>query len=320
MTVGNVRIRLLGGFEVAMDGESAVTQFPTRRSGELVQLLALAPGRRLTRDQAMDALWPQLDTSAGGANLRKAAHHARTALGHPSAVTLHQQHVELFPGVAVTTDVDEFLDVADAALAAGDPVGARAAALRYAGELLPGARYEPWADEQRRVLAARYLDLLRVAGQWDRVLEVDPLDEVAAREVMRAALDEGRRHHSIAVYGRLRAALSTELGVLPQPATEGLYTSCLEGLVPASPPFVGRERELATVDALARRSRQSSLVLVRGAAGIGKSSFAGALVERVRADGAAAVVVLADEPDERSQRSQQSLQSCSSACQTPRSG
>lgn len=281
-----------------MDGESAVTQFPTRRSGELVQLLALAPGRRLTRDQAMDALWPQLDTSAGGANLRKAAHHARTALGHPSAVTLHQQHVELFPGVAVTTDVDEFLDVADAALAAGDPVGARAAALRYAGELLPGARYEPWADEQRRVLAARYLDLLRVAGQWDRVLEVDPLDEVAAREVMRAALDEGRRHHSIAVYGRLRAALSTELGVLPQPATEGLYTSCLEGLVPASPPFVGRERELATVDALARRSRQSSLVLVRGAAGIGKSSFAGALVERVRADGGAAVVVLADEPDD----------------------
>ncbi len=298
MMVATVHIRLLGVFDVTVDQGEAVTRFPTRRSGELVQLLALAPARRLLRDQVIDALWPQLDASAGGANLRKAAHHARRALGHPDAVDLHQQHVELFPGAVISTDVDEFVGAADAALAVGDPVEARAAALRYAGELLPGARYESWADDQRRVVAARYLDLLRVVGQWDRVLELDPLDEAAAREVMRAALDEGQRHRSIAVYGRLRSALSLELGVLPQPATDEMYARSLDGLAPTAPLFVGREQELATVEALVRRSRESALVLVRGPVGIGKSSFVDAVVDRAREGGGAAALVLADAPDD----------------------
>ena len=206
--------------------------------------------------------------------------------------------MELFPGALVRTDVDEFLDVADAALAAGDPVEVCDAALRYAGELLPGTRYEAWADGPRRLLAARHLELLRVGGQWERVLELDPLDEAAARQVMRAALDEGRRHHSIAVYGRLRAALSIELGVLPQPTTEELYARSLEGLIPASPSLIGRDEEMATVEALMRQPQGSPLVVVRGPVGIGKSSFVGALVERVRAGGGAAALVLADEPDD----------------------
>lgn len=298
MTVATVHIRLLGGFEVTVNDELAVTRFPTRRSGELVQLLALAPGCRLVRDQVIDALWPHLDASAGGANLRKAAHHARQALGHPDAVELHHQHVELFPGAVVITDVDEFVGAADAALAVGEAVEARAAALRYAGELLPGARYEPWAEHVRSVVAARYLELLRVGGRWDRVLELDPLDEVAAREVMRAALDEGQRHRAIAVYGRLRSALSLELGVLPQPATDELYTRSLDGLAPSAPSFVGREQELAAVDALVRQSRDSALVLVRGPAGIGKSSFVDAVVDRARAGGGVTALVLADAPDD----------------------
>ena len=298
MTPAKVHVRLLGAFELTVDAGVVVTRLPTRRASELVQLLALAPGRQLARDQVIDALWPQLDASAGGANLRKAAHHARQALAHPQAVVLQQLHVELFPGVAVSTDVDEFLEAADGALAAGNAVAARAAALLYAGELLPTARYDAWADEPRRLLAARHLDLLRVGGQWDRVLEFDPLDEPAAREVMRGALDDGRRHRAIEVYGRLRSALSIELGVLPQPATDAVYTASLEGLVPAAPSFVGREHEQASVDALVRRSRESALVLVRGPAGIGKSAFAGALVERERAAGGIAIFVLADEPDD----------------------
>lgn len=301
MTVGAVKavnIRLLGGFEVMVDGDAAVTQFPTRRSGELVQLLALAPGRRMLRDQLIEELWPQLDAAAGGANLRKATHHARRALGHPGAIQLHHQQVELFPGAAVSTDVDDFIGAADAALAAGDPAEARAAASRYTGELLPGARYEAWADGPRRRVAARYLDLLRLGGRWDRVLELDPLDEVAAREVMRAALDEGQRHRAIAVYGRLRSALSLELGVRPNRATDELYDRCLDGLVPSTPAFAGRDHELAIVDALVRGSRDGALVLVHGAAGIGKSAFVDVVAERSRSAGAVVAAVRADEPDD----------------------
>lgn len=296
--VASVRIRLLGAFEVTVDDLPAVTRFSTRRAGELVQLLALAPDRRVVRDQVIDALWPRLDAAAGSANLRKAAHHARRALGRPEAVELDQQFVALFPDAVVATDVDEFIGAADAALADGDAAGARAVALTYGGELLPGARYEPWADHQRRLVAARYLDLLRVGGRWDRLLELDPLDEAAARQVMRAAIDEGQRHRSIEVYGRLRSALALELGVLPQPATEELYAESLDGLAPAAPSFVGREQELASVDALLRRSSASALVVVRGPAGIGKSAFVSAVTERARAGGAVAALITADAPDD----------------------
>ena len=76
------------GFRVVVDG--AEVAWPTRRAAELVQLLALAEGHRLPRDEAIDALWPTLGADAGAANLRKAAHHARGALGDPPACGGHR--------------------------------------------------------------------------------------------------------------------------------------------------------------------------------------------------------------------------------------
>jgi ferredoxin len=65
---------LLGRFAVAIDGvELAAERWPSLRATQLVQLLCLQPHQRLTRDEVIDALWPQLDPEAGGANLRKAA-------------------------------------------------------------------------------------------------------------------------------------------------------------------------------------------------------------------------------------------------------
>ncbi|MHB8695905.1 MAG: AfsR/SARP family transcriptional regulator [Solirubrobacteraceae bacterium] len=86
---GEVRIELLGRFRVVVDErEIAEGDWPTRRARELVALLALAEGCRLSRDQAIERLWPHLEADAGAANLRKAAHHARRALGDQEAVVL----------------------------------------------------------------------------------------------------------------------------------------------------------------------------------------------------------------------------------------
>ncbi|PRX50141.1 hypothetical protein B0I33_102259 [Prauserella shujinwangii] len=86
---GEVRIELRCRFRVRV-GDRAVApdQWPGRRSAELVQLLALQPGRQLLRDLVIEALWPHLNGAAGAANLRKAAHHARRALGDGDAVVL----------------------------------------------------------------------------------------------------------------------------------------------------------------------------------------------------------------------------------------
>jgi DNA-binding SARP family transcriptional activator len=76
-----LRIQLLGGFRVSL-GERAVPATEWRRSkaASVVKLLALAPGHRLHREQAMDVLWPDLAPAAAAANLRKALHYARRAI------------------------------------------------------------------------------------------------------------------------------------------------------------------------------------------------------------------------------------------------
>ncbi|HET6548853.1 MAG TPA: hypothetical protein VFG79_10370, partial [Solirubrobacter sp.] len=84
----DLRIELLGGFRVhAGDREVGERDWPTRRAGELVALLALTGGRA-PRDRVVEQLWPHLAADAGAANLRKAAHHARRALGDRETVVL----------------------------------------------------------------------------------------------------------------------------------------------------------------------------------------------------------------------------------------
>jgi DNA-binding SARP family transcriptional activator len=285
---GGVRIEVLGRFRV-VDGEREVGEgdWPARRARELVALLALADGRRLARDRVIELLWPHLDAGAGAANLRKAAHFARRALGDQDALVLRGAAVYLFPGREVDVDVARFLRDAERVLRRSDPGLCASVAAEFGGELLPDSPYETWAQEPRRQAHARMCELLHASGQWERLFEIEPTDERAGRELMRAALDGGRRHAAIRVYERLRIAMVRELGTQPDGETRALYLQCTAGVRAGEPVFVGREVELAEAAAAlppAAGGRTSAL-LVRGPSGIGKSAFCSELATRGRADG-----------------------------------
>src|SRR5690606_14478965 len=68
-----------------------------RQAAALVKLLALAPGRRLHREQVIDALWPDQTLDEATPKLHKAAHFARRALGQPAGVALRDDIVSLLP-------------------------------------------------------------------------------------------------------------------------------------------------------------------------------------------------------------------------------
>ena len=100
-------VRLLGRFEVAVDAQRvAASAWEHRRAEDLVKLLALSPGHRMTRDQVVEALWPHLGAKAGVANLHKAAYYARKALGWPEAIVVRHGVVALAPEDRVETDVE----------------------------------------------------------------------------------------------------------------------------------------------------------------------------------------------------------------------
>src|SRR5215204_5867689 len=76
-----VRIWLLGEFRVSV-GSRTIAQdaWRLRKAAALVKLLALAPGHRLHREQAMDVLWPDSAKRSASNNLRQALHTTRTIL------------------------------------------------------------------------------------------------------------------------------------------------------------------------------------------------------------------------------------------------
>ena len=295
---GGIRIELLSRFRVAVNGDEVEAEaWPGRRAAELVQLLSLADGHRLTRDQVIEALWPHLEAGAGAANLRKAAHHARQALASSDAVVLRGGQVALFPSRPVETDARHFDAQARAALASGDAAACAAAASAYSGDLLPEALYEEWTQAPRERLRARYVELLRRSGQWERLVDVEPTDEPAYRELMRRELAAASRPAAIRWYGRLRTALRRELGTVPSAETDTIYDECVRGFGITEPAFVGRELELASVTALLRSEPSGALgaLVVRGPAGIGKSALCRELARVAQAEGWMVIAVGATE-------------------------
>lgn len=293
-------IRLLGGFAVAVDGvEVADDAWPSLRAAQLVQLLAMADGQRLPREQVIDALWPQLDPEAGAANLRKAAHHARLAMRGADAVALRGGQVVLGPGRTVVVDAARFEQRAAAALARGDAAACAEAARAYGGALLPGSPYESWADALRTRLHGCHLALLRASAQWERLAEADPTDEHAHRELMRRELAAGRRAAAIRWYSHLRTALQHAIGVSPGHESQALYDECVAGLRHTGPAFVGRQMELARAAAWlgAPADERAGGLVVRGPAGIGKSAFLRELDTLACERGWTVVRVDATEPD-----------------------
>ena len=234
----NVRINLLGGFEVIVDG-TPIPSAPWRRrsAASLVKALALLPGRRLHREQLMDTLWPEMTVEEAAPRLHKAAHYARRALGHPASVVLAGETVALFPEADVQVDTLVFQGRAESALSARDAAAAGSAADAYRGDLLPEDPYEPWAQDLRDRLRLLYLEVLRLAGQWEVLTRVEPADERAHLELITALARHGDRRAALRQFERLERALRQELGVAPSRTAERLRARLLadESAEPAGP-------------------------------------------------------------------------------------
>jgi DNA-binding SARP family transcriptional activator len=190
-----VTIHVLDGFGVTVDGVPTSSRGWARRSAAaVVKVLALAPGHRLHRERLMDLLWPDESPAHSAPRLHKAAHFARRAAGRDDAVVLRDDLVWLFPCADVTVDAIRFEQLARVAVGEDDPGVAREALAWYRGELLPSDRYEDWASERRDQLHLRFLEVLRVAGEWHELAELaelDPFDEDAQTELQRRQVAAG---------------------------------------------------------------------------------------------------------------------------------
>ena len=159
-----IRVWLLGGFRVSVDSR-IITQdgWRLRKAATLVKLLALAPGHRTHREQAMDLLWPESGRKAASNSLRSTLHTARKVLDPATGsryLASEDESLVLCPEGNLWVDVDAFEEAAATARGAKEPATYRAALDLYEGDLLPEDRYEEWTEGRREELRQLYLALL----------------------------------------------------------------------------------------------------------------------------------------------------------------
>jgi len=212
----------------------------------------------------------------------------------------------------------------------GARVAAEAALTLGASQLLADELDAEWARGPRQEIDAVIAEARGIAaaaalasGQAGdaavharAALAHDPFDETALRLLMRAHVAAGRPASALAAYTQVREQLADELGVRPSAETEVLHDSIVladpgavgafDGVVhtldivdagdvvevdDALVPLVGRERELALLDAAFERSRRrAEVVVVTGEAGAGKTHLIDSWAALARARG---VLVLA---------------------------
>ncbi|MFC8228577.1 ATP-binding protein [Streptomyces sp. NPDC057287] len=316
-----LRLHLFGGFRATRDdGPAPAGRWPRPSAQDLVKLLAVSPGHRLHREQAMDVCWPDADPQAAAGSLRVALHAARRALEPELAPRATSSYLAsegsmlLLDPATVWIDADEAEAAGRSSLASGGARELAGALGRFTGELLPEDRYAPWAEARRGQLAALREELLlglasahleagavqEAAAVAEQVLGANPAEELAHRILMDAFLRQGLRRRAVRQYHACRRLLDQEFGVRPGPETERLHRDALEPApapapVPSAPSLPALLRAPAAAPLHGRDAALGRLLsqegppvrLLTGEVGVGKTRLVGEAARRAAATGTA---------------------------------
>ncbi len=151
----DVSVSLLGGFAAEVDGVGVPpAAWRLKKARELVKLLALAPGHRLHREQAMDVLWRRPRSGVGSE--QPAPGGARSA----ACARCRSDRVAGRDALPQGGCRRRPVRARGCARAPCRDTGAyRAALALYGGELLPENRYDDWAETRREELATLAAEL-----------------------------------------------------------------------------------------------------------------------------------------------------------------
>jgi DNA-binding SARP family transcriptional activator len=234
-------IRALGRTSLELDGEAATEEWLGHRPGQLLKYLVCERGRVVPLEELIEVFWPTAGR-AGAASVRQAIHTLRDRLepgrprGKPSGYVLARAGgYELAPG-RVAIDADDFEARARAGLEAlQQGASERAAELlagaarAYGGTFLADEPYAEWALAERerlRDLAAQVLrglaGIRRDAGDEDataehlqRLVELEPLDLEAQRELLGFMISRGRHSEALRRYELVRRRYKRTFGSEP---------------------------------------------------------------------------------------------------------
>ncbi len=265
-----LRIYLLGQFRIVRrQGNTWQTiagrMWQRRRARALLGCLLSNAGRRLGREQTMEALWPDLDIETAANRLNGAVHEARQILepelARPAAsklLRLERDVLQLADADQIWVDADIFEGLLNRANGASDPAQAEQileeAARLYGGDYLLEELYSEWAATRRESLRRGWIGLLLKLAELraargalpsaieplDRLLANDPTHETAVRRLMLLLTQLDRRGEALRVYHNLANILQRDYESDPLPETDELYEALRQGHMQIPHPVISQ--------------------------------------------------------------------------------
>lgn len=240
-----VMICLLGNFRLLVSGEPVSTRAGGKTEA-LLSLLAFHYGRRVSREQLTQSIWPDSEPALGRNSLHNLIHHLNKLLGPALSgsgpVQQEGGYYRLNGEAGIGVDVvyfDRLVDTGDQQLRAGDANASSQsydqAAQLYRDDIrLAG---DPQMIMERERLRARYLTLLARLAEYNywqqtysdalaylwRLLERDPYREDAHRMVMRCYVRRGERAAALHHYQVCVDLLRDGFEAPPEAATLALF-------------------------------------------------------------------------------------------------
>jgi predicted ATPase/DNA-binding SARP family transcriptional activator len=307
-----LEIRLLGPFQASLDGV-AITGFESSKVRALLAVLASEAPRLQRRETLAGLLWPDWPQKSALQNLSYALADLRKNIkdkeAEPPYLLISRESIQFNP------DADIWVDVRELVSKSLQPV-----VDLYRGEFLEGfalsgsPEFEEWVLAKREAYREIALKALNrqaesheLAEEYEqtlvcarRSLELEPWNEEAHRQVMRALSLSGQRSAALAQYEACRRVLNGELRIDPSAETVRLYEAIRDeqfhkpkklvsenGIIeqfdttqPDRPHhnlprqltrFIGREQEIGQVKGLVS---DYPLVTLTGPGGVGKTRLA----------------------------------------------
>ncbi|MFK7804902.1 MAG: BTAD domain-containing putative transcriptional regulator [Anaerolineae bacterium] len=232
--MARLNLSFLGSFEVRLDGQ-VISQFRSTNIQGLLLYLSLQPDRAFSRTVLATLFWPEEAQAIAKHNLRQSLYNLKKLLPDSDdnepflQVTRHS--IRFNPNSDYLCDVQQF----EERLSAGD---FQQSINLYQGELAPGftadsLEFEEWMRLEREYLHAKALTALKELSQQNlalrnylaaqavaqQLLQLDPWNEQAYRNLMLSLALSGDRSGALVAYDNCVTALYEELGIDPEPET-----------------------------------------------------------------------------------------------------
>lgn len=267
-----LRIYVLGQFRIERLQDNEWVPISTRtwyrrRPRALLGCLLSSVGHRTGREQAMEALWPDLDIETAANRLNGAVHELRQILepeiARPAASRLLRSERDILElggrsKIWVDAEVFESLLNESHTVSSAEEIERllEQAADLYGGDYLLEELYSEWAAPRREALRRGWISLLLKLAELrearghlvnameplNRLLATDPTDETAVQRLMILLTRLDRRGEALSTYRRLATRLQRNYESEPLPETRELFESLQKGPSSKAPTVANKHR------------------------------------------------------------------------------